>query len=96
MVSGSFPKCPFSEKSTKSFRQHLVTVDGDSHGHYPLSDMQKFNNITPKDLSNNLPDYTSGKSKKFLVGLMTTYSDLVNILSKIKQNSDKEEPTCHK
>jgi hypothetical protein len=39
---------------------------------------------------------TSGKSKKFLVGLMTTYSDLVKILSKIKQNFDKEEPTCHK
>jgi hypothetical protein len=48
------------------------------------------------DIQQALECHPSGKSKKFLVGLVTTCSDLVNILSKIKQNSDKEEPTCHK
>ena len=51
--------------------------------------------ISAKNLT-ELDFDTSGKSKKFLVWLMTTYSDLINILSKIKQNFDKEEPTCHK
>ena|SRR6266566_8547100 len=38
----------------------------------------------------------SAKSKKFLIGLTTTYNDLINILSKIKQKYDKKTATCHK